>query len=118
MPEYKFVIQVKDGRALIGLSKPDCDPVLLPFEIPPEEHPDAPLGLAAQVAALLPQAFDTAEAKWAAAPKYEPAPKLAAPPASAPRPVAAKAAKAAAATATAPAKPPTVKDLQQGFDLL
>lgn len=55
----KIVITYKEGKAMVGVSKPECDPKLNLLE-----------GTLPEVLMQVPEKVDQAEAEWAENPKY------------------------------------------------
>ena len=57
--EVKIVVVQKGERALVGIQKPDCDPVIATIE-----------GDLPEVLATVPRLVDEARARWETSPKY------------------------------------------------
>lgn len=64
--EYKITVQVKDDRALVGLQRPDCDPLFEMVTLKGDTDHARLMDLGERLGALAAEA----EATWAAAPKY------------------------------------------------
>jgi hypothetical protein len=73
MDEVKIVVALKGKTALVGLQKPDCDPVFSRVE-----------GDLAAVLASIPNLVEQARSQWESSPQY---PKLATPLVPPPAPV-------------------------------